>query len=273
MIFRRLPVVVASFVAVLGCRRVPEPSTSDQHNPADAAAPLPAHPITATPAVLGRTPHDRRAFTQGLLFADGAFLESTGGYGHSTLRRVEPATGRVLRSISLPANMFGEGLARLHGELFQLTWQEHVIFVYDEATFDRRRQGKIEGEGWGLTTDGDALVMSDGSPTLRFLDPRSFGVVRTVTVHDGSQRVDQLNELEWVRGEILANLWLTNLIARIDPRSGEVLGYLDLAALPEPPRGDPDGVLNGIAYDEREDRLFVTGKLWASVYQIARPAP
>jgi glutamine cyclotransferase len=217
-------------------------------------------------------PHDRGAFTQGLIFADGRFLESTGRYGQSTLRRVEPATGRVLSSLPLRPQVFAEGLARLHGELFQLTFREHVCFVYDEATFEERRELTYEGEGWGLTTDGEGLlVMSDGSSTLRFLDPGSFRVVRTVGVHDGARPVERLNELEWVRGEILANVWLTSTIARVEPRSGEVNGYLDLSELPEAQGRDPDAVLNGIAYDERADRLFVTGKLWGTMYEIARP--
>jgi glutamine cyclotransferase len=224
------------------------------------------------PALLAKRPHDPRAFTQGLLFADGAFLESTGTYGGSTLRRVDPATGRVLQSVPLATDVFGEGLARLHGELFQLTWREHRCFVYDDRTFEKHREMTYEGEGWGLTSDGDAtLVMSDGSATLRFLDPGFFRVVRTVEVHEGAHPLRRLNELEWVRGEILANVWGTNVIARIDPRSGEVLGRLDLSGLPEPHHDDPDAVLNGIAYDESGDRLFVTGKLWGSVFEIARP--
>jgi len=223
--------------------------------------------------VIGRRPHDPRAFTQGLLFAGGAFLESTGGYGESSLRRVDPDTGIVLASVSLPAKFFGEGLARLRGELFQLTWRENKCFVYDEATLAKRRELTFEGEGWGLTSDGhEALVLSDGSATLRFLDPATLRVVRAIEVREGARRIDQLNELEWVRGEILANLWHTRLIARIDPRSGQVLGYLDLAGLPEPHHDDPEAVLNGIAYDEAGDRLFVTGKLWTSIFEV-RPSP
>ena len=161
----------------------------------------PPPPRVVTPTLVARTPHDRAAFTQGLLVADGAFLESTGRYGESSLRRVEIATGKVLAKVTLPESFFGEGLARYHGELFQLTWQEHRCFVYDEKTLEKRREMTYAGEGWGLTNDGgDLLVLSDGTPVLRFMDPATFHVVRTVNVHDGAQSVDQLNELEWVRG-------------------------------------------------------------------------
>jgi glutamine cyclotransferase len=229
--------------------------------------------MRVTPAVVAATPHDPAAFTQGLVFADGTFLESTGMYGESSLRRVEPRTGRVIASVKLPADVFGEGLARLHGELFQVTWREHTCFVYDEATLARRRELTYEGEGWGLTSDGEALlVMSDGSAALRFLDPASLREVRRVAVHDGTRPVPRLNELEWVRGEILANVWLTSTIARIDPDTGEVRGWLDLSSLPEPHHDDADAVANGIAYDDAGGRLFVTGKRWRSVFEIAAPS-
>jgi glutaminyl-peptide cyclotransferase len=230
--------------------------------------------MVSVPVVRGKTPHDPGAFTQGLVYADGRFLESTGMYGESSLRRVDPASGRVLQEVRLPDNVFGEGLARLNGELFQLTWREHVCFVYDEVTLEKRREVTYDGQGWGLTTDGgNLLVISDGSAVLRFLDPASFREERLITVRDEGRPVAQLNELEWVRGEILANMWQTNRIARIDPATGAVRGYLDLSGLPEPHHDDADAVLNGIAYDEAGDRLFVTGKRWQSVFEIARPAP
>jgi glutaminyl-peptide cyclotransferase len=253
-----------------GCSRVPEPQPPAR---AIASAPVRAGPATIVPALLGQRPHDPAAFTQGLLFADGSFLESTGMYGESSLRRVDPATGSVLKAVSLPSDVFGEGLARLHGELFQLTWREHRCFVYDEVTFESKRVLTYEGEGWGLTSDGDAtIILSDGSAVLRFLDPVTFSVVRTLAIHDGVRPLERLNELEWVRGEILANVWETTMIVRIDPRSGDVLGHLDLSSLPEPPHpNDPDAVLNGIAYDVAGDRLFVTGKRWHTIFEIARP--
>jgi glutamine cyclotransferase len=218
---------------------------------------------------VARRSHDPRAFTQGLLFAGGAFFESTGQYGESSLRRVDPETGRVARRVALPPQVFGEGLALLRGELYQITWREGRCFVYDAMTLEKRRELTYEGEGWGLTTDGGSLlVMSDGTSVLRFVEPTSFRVVRQLRVHDGERAVDQLNELEWVKGEILANVWRTNTVARIDPESGAVVGYLDLSGLPEPHHEDPDAVLNGIAYDAERDRLFVTGKRWGSVFEI-----
>jgi glutamine cyclotransferase len=271
---RLLPATLAALASVCdGCAPVPEPSAALSPSPPAAPEARPP-PTTWVPSVVAQRPHDPRAFTQGLLFANGAFLESAGGYGESSLRRVEPDTGRVLASVALPPKVFGEGLARLHGELFQLTWLEHVCFVYDEATLEKRRELALDGEGWGLTTDGDKLlVMSDGSSTLRFLDPASLRTVRTLAVREGTRAVDQLNELEWVRGEIFANIWHTRLVARIDPRSGDIVGYLDLAGLPEPHHDDLEAVLNGIAYDETRDRLFVTGKLWGSTFEITRPKP
>jgi glutamine cyclotransferase len=271
VIFRFLVTATAAtaLAACDGGARAPEPPP-----PSLPAAPIAstARPTTVVPRILGHRPHDPGAFTQGLLYADGAFLESTGMYGESSLRRVEPETGRVLKAVALPPEFFGEGLARLHGELFQLTWREHRCFVYDEATFEKRRELTYEGEGWGLTTDGAALlVLSDGTAQLRFLDPASFRVVRTLPVHDGGLLLERLNELEWVRGEILANVWETNVIVRIDPRSGQVTGRLDLSGLPEPRHDDPNAVLNGIAYDAAGDRLFVTGKRWSTMFEIGRP--
>jgi glutamine cyclotransferase len=263
-----LGLVASGIGARDGCSRVSEPLAS----PSVARSVVVETPRAGmvVPRLVGQSPHDAAAFTQGLVVSDGALLESTGGYGTSTLRRVDLATGKVRRSIALPNEVFGEGLTRLKGEVFQLTWQEHRCFVYDEATFEPRREMTYGGEGWGLTSDGALLIMSDGTETLRFRDPVSFREVRALRVQEGGRPVDQLNELEWVRGEILANIWHTRLVARIDPRSGEVLDYLDLAGLPEPHHEDPEAVLNGIAYDEAHDRLFVTGKLWGSMFEIAR---
>ena len=232
-----------------------------------------ARPSTQAQLVVSRMPHDPRAFTQGLVFSEGVFFESTGEYGESTLRRVDPESGRVLRSVPLAPQFFGEGLALLHGELFQLTWREHRCFVYDAATFDKKRELAYDGEGWGLATDPDGglLVMSDGSAVLRFVDPQTFRVVRTVNVVADGQPVTELNELEWVRGEVYANVWGTNVIVRIDPATGNVRGHLELSALPEPHHDDADDVLNGIAYDTQHDRLFVTGKRWTAIYEIRRP--
>jgi glutaminyl-peptide cyclotransferase len=271
------PVAVA-LCACDGCGRVPErleptSAAAGGHSEPEERPDARATARPAVPSLVAQSPHDPSAFTQGLVFADGTFLESTGLYGESTLRRVDPKSGRVLAAVRLPPHLFAEGLARMRGELFQLTWREGVCIVYDERTFAKRREMTYEGEGWGLASDGNGfLVMSDGTPVLRFLEPSTFRVVRTVTVRDGTRPLAGLNELEWVRGEILANVWQTNSIARIDPESGEVHGYLDVATLPEPPHNDPDDVLNGIAYDEATGHLFVTGKRWRSVFEIDLPA-
>ena len=214
-------------------------------------------------------PHDAKAFTQGLVFADGHLYESTGLVGHSSLRMVDLETGRVLQELPVPQPYFAEGLTTLGSTLFQLTWQSHVAFTYDRFSFRQLDTAKYTGEGWGLTTDGKALILSDGTAQLRFLDPQTFRELRRVTVKDHGRPVIQLNELEMVKGEIYANVWYSDRIARISPATGKVLGWIDLAGLlPENERTDPQAVLNGIAYDAEHDRLFVTGKLWPRLFEI-----
>lgn len=226
--------------------------------------------------VVAEYPHDARAFTQGLVYHDGVLYESTGQYGESTLRRVELETGKPQKVTPLGRNYFAEGLALWNDRLIQLTWRERSAFVYDRATFRRRRTQRYTGEGWGLTFDGTHLVMSDGTSTLRFLDPRTFEVVRRLQVTDGERAVDRLNELEFVRGEILANIWYgdtpmrvtrEDYIARIDPKTGNVVGWIDCSGL-YPRRRDRNDVLNGIAWDAEKGRLFVTGKNWPKLYEI-----
>jgi glutamine cyclotransferase len=212
-------------------------------------------------------PHDTRAYTQGLVYDRGELYEGTGKYGESTLRRVELSTGRVLQSVELSRDVFGEGITVWGGEVIQLTWRNQFGIVYDKSTLEERRRFRYAGEGWGLTHDGIHLIMSDGSSTLRFLDPKTFRVVRQLLVRSGGRRVANLNELEYVQGEILANIWYKNYIARISPSSGEVLGWIDLQTL-VPPRLDRDSVANGIAYDAENDRLFVTGKNWPHLFEI-----
>lgn len=214
-------------------------------------------------------PHDPRAFTQGLVYRDGKLYEGTGGNGQSSLREVELETGAVLRKRDLERQYFGEGIALLGGRLYQLTWRSRVGFIYDAATFQQVGRFDYSTEGWGLTTDGTSLILSDGTATLRFLDPRTFAVQRTVTVTDEGREVSQLNELEYIRGEVYANVWMTDRIARIDPATGRVKGWLDLKGLlaPEERTGRED-VLNGIAYDTARDRLLVTGKHWPKVFHI-----
>jgi glutamine cyclotransferase len=214
-------------------------------------------------------PHDRNAYTQGLLYLDGHLYESTGLRGRSSLRMVDLQTGHVLQNAPLPAEYFGEGLAAWGSTLVQLTWQSHTAFVYDRFSFNLLHTFNYKGEGWGLTQDGKDFILSDGSANLRFLNPTTFREVRHIVVKDQGQPVIQLNELEYVRGQIYANVWHTDRIARISPSTGKVLGWIDLSGLlPAGHASDPEAVLNGIAYDAAHDRLFVTGKLWPSLFEI-----
>ena len=215
-------------------------------------------------------PHDRAAFTEGLFYLDGWLYESTGQGVRPAIRKVDLASGRVLQSHDLGRQFFGEGIVAWKDHLIQLTWQSHVGFVDDLATFKELRRFSYTGEGWALTQNGRQLIMSDGTPQLRFLDPVTLKEVRRLTVTADGQPVKNLNELEWVKGEILANIWLTNRIARIDPATGKVVGWIDLTGLMRPREvgDDPDAVANGIAYDAEHDRLFVTGKLWPRLFEI-----
>ena len=218
-------------------------------------------------------PHDPAAFTQGLVFADGEFYESTGLNRESSLRRVEIATGKVLQEIKVADEYFAEGLALVGDELLQLTWQHHRGFVYDRKTFKQKRTFPYQGEGWGIAYDADGgLVMSNGSDTLTFLDAKSQAATRTIRVRDAGRLVPQLNELEWIDGEIWANVWTTDRVARIAPATGDVKSWVDLSSLwPRAERQPPADVMNGIAYDKATRRIFVTGKKWPRVYQIAVP--
>ena len=222
-------------------------------------------------------PHDRSAFTQGLEYHDGYLYEGTGLNGRSWLRKVELTTGRVVRQVALPYEHFGEGITLLAGEILQLTWQSHTGFIYGASDFKLRRQFHYEGEGWGLANNGREVFLSDGSSTIRVLNPKTLAVARRFRVSDGAMPVAQLNELEMVNGELYANIWQSDRIARIAPSTGKVLGWVDLKGLLSPifRTGDID-VLNGIAYDAAGKRLFVTGKLWPSVFEIqvtAKVAP
>jgi glutaminyl-peptide cyclotransferase len=213
-------------------------------------------------------PHDRDAFTQGLLFHGGVFYEGTGRNGHSGIRKVKVETGEVLKVKPLGAQYFGEGITEWNGSLIQITWQSGVGFVYDLDTFEQTRTWSYRGEGWGLTHDGTRIIMSDGTSALRFLDPATLKETARLTVRDARGPVEGLNELEYVKGEIYANVWRTERIARISPKDGRVTGWIDLSGLlPLSERAGVD-VLNGIAYDAAGDRLFVTGKLWPRVFEI-----
>jgi len=214
-------------------------------------------------------PHDRTAFTQGLEYHDGFLYEGTGLKGRSTLRKVKLETGQVLQKIDLDANYFGEGITVLNGKIFELTYQTQVGFVYDRATFRRLRQFSYAGEGWGLANDGKTIYMSDGTPQIRFWDPETLAERKRITVHDGATSIENVNELEYIHGEIYANIWQTNRIARIAPSDGHVIAWIDMTGLLKPEdQTEPVDVLNGIAYDAARDRLFVTGKLWPKLFEI-----
>jgi glutamine cyclotransferase len=214
-------------------------------------------------------PHDANAFTQGLVFRDGRFLESTGQEGQSSLRQVDLDSGQTLRKIDLAPQYFGEGITVLNNKIYQLTWQHHIGFVYDYSTFERLGDFNYEGEGWGLTTDGQSLILSDGSNRLRFFDPNSFRVIRTIAVTQNGRPVRQLNELEFINGEIYSNIWHDTRIVIINPQTGGVSGSIDCAGLlSQSGAHDEEAVLNGIAYDQASGRLFVTGKLWPKLFEI-----
>ncbi len=213
-------------------------------------------------------PHDPKAFTQGLVYHDGFLYEGTGLNGQSTIRKVRLENGEVLQVKTIEPQYFGEGIVVWGNRLAQLTWQGGVGFLYDRTSFARTGTFTYRGEGWGLTYDGSRIIMSDGTPTLRLLDPATMREVGRLAVRDGRQEVDDLNELEFVKGEIFANVWQTDRLARISPKTGIVTGWVDLAGLLDPRDAAQVDVLNGIAYDVAGDRLFVTGKLWPKIFEI-----
>ena len=219
--------------------------------------------------VIHTYPHDRDAFTQGLIYDKGELLEGTGQKSGSSLREVELETGKVIRQHNLDDTLFGEGIALYKDRIYQVTWQNKVGFVYDRSTFNLINKIYYQTEGWGLTTIDDKIVMSDGTNVLYYFEPDMFTVVSKIEVYDNEKKIDSLNELEFINGEIWANIWMTDLIARIDPISGKVLAYVDLKGiLPESERKADTDVLNGIAYDKEGDRIFVTGKKWPKLYEI-----
>ncbi|MEA4811523.1 MAG: glutaminyl-peptide cyclotransferase [Anaerolineaceae bacterium] len=230
--------------------------------------------------VLGQAlPHDETAFTQGLLVHEGYFFESTGLVGHSTLRKTEIQSGKVLAQKELDPSLFGEGLALLNGKLYQLTWKNRIGLIYDAKTLEQLGTFPISGEGWGLTTDGNELILSDGSDQLTWLDGKNLKPTKTLQVKMNGQAVHKINELEKINGYIYANVFQTDIILRIDPKSGEVLTVIDASELrPASTKADPNSVLNGIAWDEKNQKLYLTGKKWPLVYQVRlvngpRPTP
>jgi glutamine cyclotransferase len=242
----------------------------------EAEPPKPNSPQNTTPPapvysyeIVNTWPHDPDAFTQGLQYYNGELYESTGLNGKSSLRRVDLKTGKVLQKIDISNDYFAEGMTILDSKIYQLTYQTHIGFIYDLKTFEKLGSWQYEGEGWGLTTDGKELIMTNGSNKINFLDPRSLTISRTIEVFDEGYPVENLNELEYIRGEIYVNIWRTDRVARIDPVTGKVNGWIDLAGLLMPQeRTEKVDVLNGIAYDEKGDRIFVTGKLWPKLFEI-----
>jgi glutamine cyclotransferase len=258
---------------------LPAPTFSPLSTPISSPLPAPTASPTASPSpqgaarytyrVLQSYPHDTGAFTEGLVYLDGVMYESTGLYGQSSLRVVELETGKVLQLQPLSDRFFGEGIATMGQRIYQLTWKAKTGLIYDLATLEQVGEFRYPTEGWGFTQDGTYLIMSDGTATLHYLDPADLSEVRQVTVRDAGQPVMRLNELEFIRGEVWANVWQTDLIARIDPQDGTVVGWIDLSGLLSPADiTAPVDVLNGIAYDAAGNRVFVTGKLWPKLYQI-----
>jgi glutamine cyclotransferase len=244
----------------------PTAATNPTPPPADQPPPQPDIP-TFGYKIVNTFPHDPQAFTQGLEFHDGYLYEGTGLKGKSSLRRVELRTGRVVQIHRLPSEYFGEGITILGDKIYQLTWQNGVCFVYDRRAFRQITQFRYDGEGWGLTNDGKHLIMSDGSEVITFRDPDTFAEVRRITVRAQGKPVKNLNELEYIEGEIWANIWYSDIIARIDPSTGIVKAWVDMEGLPVKDR-DIEAVMNGIAYDRQNKRLFVTGKNWNQLFEI-----
>jgi glutamine cyclotransferase len=256
------------FILILGAFALCVIPASTDARPAVENPPAPAHDDRFQ--IIHVYPHDPNAFTQGLIYRDGHLYESTGLNGKSSLRVVDLFTGQVLQKHDVAGEYFAEGLTDWGSTLIQLTWTSHKAFVYDLFSFSLLKTFDYQGEGWGLTHDQTQLILSDGTSYLKFLDPKSFRIIRRLQVTDESGKmVDNLNELEYVHGEVYANIWQTDRIARISPRTGKVLGWIDLAGIiAKRELHDPDAVLNGIAYDAAGDRLFVTGKLWPKLFEI-----
>ena len=278
IVIAAVALVVGSTLLVL-LNQEPAQSPTPTPGPSPTPEPTPTPPPTATPTgetspisytyeVINVYPHDSNAFTQGLAIDEGVMYEGTGLTGESSLRRVDLETGDVLQIRELPSDLFGEGITVFDDKIIQLTWQSQIGFVYDKNSFDLLQNFSYSTQGWGITTDGTRLIMSDGSANLYFLNPETFEKTGQVEVHDGNTSVTKLNELEYINGEVYANVWLTNKIAIINPNTGQVTGWIDLTGIYTPGTGDSNNVLNGIAYDSANNRLFVTGKRWSQLFEI-----
>lgn len=260
-----LALLIAVAMTLFGCENPPPPAA----NPNVPKTTNNANVLNYTYDVQKVWPHDSSAFTQGLIFHDGKLIESTGQEGMSSLRRVTIDTGTIEQKVDIPPPYFGEGVTLLNGKIYQLTWQHQRGFIYDVASFQKVGEFPYFGEGWGITDDGTSLIISDGSNRLRFLDPNTFQVTKTLTVMDRGRPVNEINELEYIQGKVYANIWHQDRIAVIDPETGRVTAWIDLSGLLNPAEvRDEEAVLNGIAYDEATERLFVTGKLWPKLFEI-----
>jgi glutamine cyclotransferase len=264
----RALVVLFLLLAVLGiisCSIIPE--YKDDNRTASFKAP-PSVPVY-TYKIVHTYPHDRSAFTQGLVFENGVIYEGTGLYGKSSLRKVDLESGKVLQIYELPAQYFGEGITVFKDTIIQLTWKSNLGFIYDRGSFELLRDFAYTTEGWGITHDGERLFISDGTSTLHILDPETFSTIGHIEVYDNDIPIDGLNELEYINGQVYANVWQTDKIAIVNPQNGQVAGWIDLSGLlPSQDYSTPVDVLNGIAYDTENNRLFVTGKLWPWLFEI-----
>ena len=278
IVIAAVALVVGSTLLVL-LNQEPAQSPTPTSGPSPTPEPTPTPPPTATPTgetspisytyeVINVYPHDSNAFTQGLAIDEGVMYEGTGLTGESSLRRVDLETGDVLQIRELPSDLFGEGITVFDDKIIQLTWQSQIGFVYDKNSFDLLQNFSYSTQGWGITTDGTRLIMSDGSANLYFLNPETFEKTGQVEVHDGNTSVTKLNELEYINGEVYANVWLTDKIAIVNPNTGQVTGWIDLTGIYTPGTGDSNNVLNGIAYDSENSSLFVTGKRWSQLFEI-----
>ncbi len=269
-------------LAALLLAAAPSPAGVSRHSGPSPESPYllppPAQTPPATPVygykVLAKYPHSTSSYTEGFFYLNGLFYEGTGLSGHSALLAIQPATGKVLQENDLPPDLFGEGIVDAGPNILEWTWKSHTGFLIDRFSFRVVGQFHYTGEGWGMTRTPSELITSDGSNTLRFRNPKTFAETRHIVVHDGPKTIDQLNELEFINrpgqaAEIYANIWHSDRIARISPRDGRVLGWIDLTGLlPDTQRVSPEAVLNGIAWDQKGDRLFVTGKQWPAIFEI-----
>jgi glutamine cyclotransferase len=274
---KSLWIIVVSFLFV-GCdsaasssgqaSAVPSATVSAAPTAAPSTAPAGEIPVW-TYEIINTYPHDSSSYTQGLIYRDDVLYESAGQYNESSLRKVDLKTGKVLKKIPVPGQYFAEGMTVFKGKVFQLTWREEKVFVYEPDTFRKTGEFTYEGEGWGLTHDGQQLIMSDGSSQIRFINADTFKMERRINVTLKGRPVEELNELEYIKGEIYANIYQTDRIVRIDPKTGQVLGMIDMTGiLPGKSPDEMDNVLNGIAYDEKGERIFITGKRWPKLFEV-----